>query len=232
VNALRAAAVLALAACAGAATPPGGSWLHPSFGAGQLEGHAVVVLPLGAVARVDGAVPSDSAAAALALRAGEALATALETGGTGLAVRPAMAVAAIGALSAEDVAGLYEPLGAALLDPARGGEIAGDPAPRWRDIADRTDVRYFLVPRSLSIARLEPLRVRAAVDAWLVDAASATVLWHADISAVNPHAPSGAAADVYAAALEDAIDATASTLSARLARLARTGSDDFEVAVP
>lgn len=59
-----------------------------------------------------------------------------------------------------------------------------------------------------------------------------TVLWHANVSAVNEHAPSGAAADVYGAVLDDAIAAAVSSLSARLARLVRTGSDDFGAAVP
>jgi hypothetical protein len=59
-----------------------------------------------------------------------------------------------------------------------------------------------------------------------VDAQAATVLWHALITAVNPHAPSGAAVDVYEAALEDAIDAAAAKLAGRLARIARTGRDE------
>jgi hypothetical protein len=193
----------------------------------------VVVLPVGSISPVAGAVPTESESVSLALRAGEALATALEAGGAaGFAVRPAVAVAALGTLSESDVDALYEPLISTVLDPGQGGEISADAAARWRDVADRTDQRYFLVPRSLSITRLEPLRVRAVLDAWLVDAAAAMVLWHADVAAVNPHAPSGAAADVYGAALEDAIDAAAASLAARLVRLARTGSDDFEAAVP
>jgi hypothetical protein len=221
-----------LAACAGAATPPAGSWLHPSFGARQLEGETVVVLPVGAVAESDGSLPSDSLAEALALRAGEALATGLETGGAaGHAMRPVVTILELGTLSADQVRALYEPLTPALLDPALGGRMPGPP-PGWRDVVDRTGQRYFLVPKSLAIARLEPLRVRATFDAWLVDGASATVLWHAWIAAVNEHAPSGAAADVYAAALDDAVAAAVSTLASRLARLARTGTDDFGAAVP
>jgi len=232
-KAVRSAAALALAACAGAASPPVGSWLHPSFGAGQLEGETVVVLPVGAVSQSDGAVPSDSMAAWLALRAGEALATGLETGGAaGLAVRPVVAIVALGSLSEEEVRALYEGLTPALLDAAHGGELPADPAALWQDVDERTEERFFLVPRLLTIARIEPLRVRATFDAWLVDAASATVLWHANVSAVNEHAPSGAAADVYGAVLDDAIAAAVSSLSARLARLARTGSDDFGAAVP
>lgn len=232
-KAVRSAAALALAACAGAASPPVGSWLHPSFGAGQLEGETVVVLPVGAVSQSDGAVPSDSMAAWLALRAGEALATSLETGGAaGLAVRPVVAIVALGSLSEEEVRALYEGLTPALLDAAHGGELPADPAALWQDVDERTEERFFLVPRLLTIARIEPLRVRATFDAWLVDAASATVLWHANVSAVNEHAPSGAAADVYGAVLDDAIAAAVSSLSARLARLARTGSDDFGAAVP
>jgi hypothetical protein len=185
------------------------------------------------MAPVAGAVPTDTVSVSLALRAGEALATALEAGGAaGFAVQPAVAVAALGTLSQGEVDALYEPLISTVLDPGQGGEISADGAGRWRDVADRTDLRYFLVPRSLSITRLEPLRVRAVLDAWLVDAAAATVLWHADVAAVNPHAPSGAAADVYEAALVDAIDAVAASLVARLVRLARTGSDDFGAAVP
>jgi len=230
---VRSAAALTLAACAGAAPPPAGSWLHPSFGAGQLEGETVVVLPVGAVSRTEGAVPSDSVAAWLAVRAGEALATGLETGGAaGVAVRPVVAIVALASLSVDEVRALYEPLIPAVLDADQGGEIPAGAAARWRDVADRTSQRYFLLPRSLSIARIEPLRVRATFDAWLVDATSATVLWHADVSAVNQHAPSGAAADVYEAALEDAITAAVSSLSARLVRLARTGSDDFGAVVP
>jgi len=227
------AAALALAACSGAATPPAGSWLHPSFGAGQLEGETVVVLPVGAVSQAEGATPSDSVAASLAFQAGEALATGLETGGAaGVAVRPVVAIVALGSLSEAEVRALYEPLTPAVLDAAQGGEMAADAAARWRDAADRTGQRYFLLPRALSIARIEPLRVRVTFDAWLVDASSATVLWHADVSAVNQHAPSGAAADVYGAVLEDAIAAAVSNLSARLARLARTGTDDFGTVVP
>lgn len=225
------AAAALLAACAGASTPPAGSWIHPSFGPGQLEGDVVVVLPIGAVALPEGA--PDSLAGALALRAGEALATALQAGGAArMAIRPSEAIAELASLSATDVAALYAPLTAAILDPARGGEIPPDAASRWRGAAERTEGRYFLVPRSLSIERLEPLRVRAGLDAWLVDAPAARILWHAPLSAVNPHAPSGAAADVYAAALEDAIEAVAGTLATRLARLARTGSDDLEAATP
>ncbi|HYO47721.1 MAG TPA: hypothetical protein VEY33_13640 [Gemmatimonadota bacterium] len=227
------AAALALAACAGAASPPAGSWLHPSFGAGQLEGETVVVLPVGAVSQSDEAMPSDSMAAWLVLRAGEALATGLETGGpAGLAVRPVVAIVALGSLSEEEVRALYEGLTPALLDAAQGGELPADPAALWQNVDERTEERFFLVPRLLTIARIEPLRVRATFDAWLVDAASATVLWHANVSAVNEHAPSGAAADVYGAVLDDAIAAAVSSLSARLARLARTGSDDFGAAVP
>ncbi|MGH7567272.1 MAG: hypothetical protein ACREK2_10625, partial [Gemmatimonadota bacterium] len=154
------AAALALAACSGAATPPAGSWLHPSFGAGQLEGKTVVVLPVGAVSQAEGATPSDSMAASLAFQAGEALATGLETGGAaGVAVRPVMAIVALGSLSEAEVRALYEPLIPTVLDAAQGGEIAADAAARWRDVADRTRQRYFLLPRSLSIARIEPLRV-------------------------------------------------------------------------
>jgi hypothetical protein len=234
VSPLRLATAVAVAAgCGGAASPPAGSWLHPSFGAAQLEGETVVVLPVGAVSTGDAAVSSDSVAASLALRAGEALATAVETGGAaGMAVRPVVAIVALGTLSEEEVRSLYAPLSPAVLDPAQGGRLDSDGAARWRDVADRTGRRYFLLPRSLSIDRLEPLRVRATFDAWLVDAISATVLWHADVSAVNPHAPSGAAADVYGAALDDAIHAAASGLAARLARLARSGSDEFEGALP
>ena len=227
------ATVLALAGCAGSAPPPGGSWLHPSFGARQLEGETLVVLPVGGVAESDGALPSDSLAAALALRAGEALATGLEAGGAaGRTVRPVVAIVELGSLSPEEVRALYDPLTPALLEGSPGGEIPGGPAAGWRDVTDRTGERYFLLPKTLSIARLEPLRVRATFDAWLVDATSATVLWHAPVSAVNEHAPSGAAADVYAAALDDAIAAAVSTLASRLARLARTGTDDFGAAVP
>jgi hypothetical protein len=172
-------------------------------------------------------------AAWLAVRAGEALATGLETrGAAGVAVRPVVAIVALASLSVDEVRALYEPLIPAVLDADQGGEIPAGAAARWRDVADRTSQRYFLLPRSLSIARLEPLRVRATFDAWLVDATSATVLWHADVSAVNQHAPSGAAADVYEAVLEDAITAAVSSLSARLVRLARTGSDDFGAVVP
>ncbi len=227
------AAATLLAACAGSAPPPGGSWLHPSFGARQLEGETVVVLPVGGVSESDGSLPSDSLASALALRAGEALATGLETGGAaGRTVRPVVAIVELGSLSAEEVRALYDPLTPAVLEGSPGGEIPGGPAAGWRDVTDRTGQRYFLLPKTLSIARLEPLRVRATFDAWLVDATSATVLWHAPVSAVNEHAPSGAAADVYAAALDDAIAAAVSTLASRLARLARTGTDDFGAAVP
>lgn len=226
------AVALALAGCAGSATPPAGSWLHPSFGARQLEGETVVVLPVGAVAESDGSLPSDSLAAALALRAGEALATGLETGGAaGRTVRPVVAIVELGSLSAEEVRALYDPLTPAVLEGVPGGAIPGGVA-AWRDVTDRTGQRYFLLPKSLSIARLEPLRVRATFDAWLVDGASATVLWHAFVGAVNEHAPSGAAADVYAAALDDAVAAAVSTLSARLERLARTGTDDFGAVGP
>ena len=227
-----AASLLALAACAGAAQPPAGSWLHPSFGARQLEGETVVVLPVGAVSESDGALPSDSLAADLALRAGEALAAGLETGGAaGRTVRPVVTIIELGTLSPDEVRALFEPLTPALLDPSLGGSIPGPP-PGWRDVVDRTGQRYFLVPKSLAIARLEPLRVRATFDAWLVDGPSATVLWHAWVSAVNEHAPSGAAADVYAAALDDAVTAAVSTLASRLARLARTGTDDFGAVGP
>ena len=219
---------LALTACAGGVTRPAGSWLHPSVGQGQLEGETVVVLPVGAVGIVDGAVPSDSTAAALAVRAGEAIAGALEAGGgAGFAVRPVRAILALGSLSEAQVDSLYEPLTAEVLDaPRQGGEIAEPEAAGWRNVAYRTEQRFVLVPRSLTIARIEPLRVRADVDTWLVDAESATVLWHAVITAVNPHAPSGAAVDVYEAALEDAIDAAAAIMAGRLARIARTGRDE------
>jgi hypothetical protein len=228
-----AAAALLLAGCAGSAVPPAGSWLHPSFGARQLEGETVVVLPVGAVAESEGSVPSDSLAQALALRAGEALATGLEAGGAaGRTVRPVMAIVELASLSPEEVRDLYDPLTPALLEGSRGGEIPGGPAAGWRDVTDRTGQRYFLLPKTLSIARLEPLRVRATFDAWLVDGASATVLWHAPVGAVNEHAPSGAAEDVYAAALDDAIAAAVSTLASRLARLARTGTDDFGAVGP
>lgn len=227
------AAAVVAAGCGAAATPPPGSWLHPSFGAAQLEGETVVVLPVGTVSMSDGAVTSDSMASSLAVRAGEALATGLETGGAaGAAVRPVVAIVTLGTLSEEEVRSLYAPLSTAVLDADQGGRLDPDTAARWRDAADRTGRRYFLLPRSLSIDRLEPLRVRATFDAWLVDGNSATVLWHADVSAVNEHAPSGAAADVYGAALDDAIHAAASGLAARLARLARTGADDFEAALP
>jgi hypothetical protein len=227
------AGCVVVAGCGAAATPPPGSWLHPSFGAAQLEGETVVVLPVGAVSAAGGAVTSDSVAASLAVRAGEALATGLETGGAaGAAVRPVVTIMTLGTLSEEEVRALYAPLSADVLDAAQGGQLDPDAAARWRGVADRTGQRYFLLPRSLSIDRLEPLRVRATFDAWLVDGTSSTVLWHADVSAVNAHAPSGAAADVYGAALDDAIHAAASGLAARLARLARTGSDDFEGALP
>lgn len=231
-GAVVATAVAAIAGCGAGATPPPGSWLHPSFGAAQLEGETIVVLPVGAVS-ASGGVTSDSVAASLAVRAGEALATGLETGGAaGAAVRPVVTIMTLGTLSEEEVRSLYAPLSGAVLDAAQGGRLDPDAATRWRAVADRTGQRYFLLPRSLSIDRLEPLRVRATFDAWLVDGTSATVLWHADVSAVNAHAPSGAAADVYGAALDDAIHAAASGLAARLARLARTGSDDFETALP
>ncbi|HUF90039.1 MAG TPA: hypothetical protein VMR66_08665 [Gemmatimonadota bacterium] len=225
-------AAVVLAGCAGGATPPAGSWLHPSFSAGQLQSETVVVLPVGDVVLPAG-VLDDSLAAALALRAGDALATALQSrGAAGLAVRPAVAVAALATLSADEIAALYAPLGAALLDASRGGELPPADAAAWRAAAARADARYHLVPRALAIERLEPLRVRAQIDAWLVDGAAATVLWHAVVSAVNPHAPSGAASDVYHAALEDALDAVAGRLAARLAGLARTGADDLEAATP
>ena len=225
-------ATLLLAGCAGAATPPAGSWLHPSFSAGQLQSETVVVLPVGAVALPAGAA-DDSLAGALAVRAGEALAHALQAGGAaGLAVRPAEAVAALATLSADEIAALYAPLGPTLLEAAVGGELPPADAGAWRDAAMRAGARYYLVPRTLAIARLEPLRVRAELDAWLVDGEAATVLWHAPVSASNPHAPSGAAVDVYEAALQDALDAAAARLAARLVRLTRTGADDSEASTP
>lgn len=232
VKAAVAGAALVVAGCAGGATRPVGSWLHPSLGAGQLERETVVVLPVGAIALPAGAA-EDSLANALARQAGEALANALQAGGaSALAVRPAAAIASLATLSDEQIAGLYAPLALALLEPARGGEIPAPDGDAWRDAAARADARIFLVPRALTIARLEPLRVRATFDAWLVDGEAATVLWHAPVSADNPHAPSGAVIDVFQAALEDALDAAAARLAARLARLARTGADEVEAAAP
>lgn len=221
-----------LVGCAGAAPPPAGSWLHPSFGAGQLEGDVVVVLPVGSVALPSGA-DDDSLAAALGIRAGEALANALEAGGAaGLTIRPAAAIAALATLSPDEIAALYAPLDPVLLGPASGGEVPIPAGAAWRDAAARAGARYYLVPLALALTRLEPLRVRADFDVWLVDGPAATVLWQAPVSSINPHAPSGAAADVYAAALEDALDAAAARIAARLARLARSGADDFEAATP
>jgi hypothetical protein len=212
---LAACAGLLLEACAGGASPPAGSWLHPSFGAGQLQRRTVVVFPVGSVT-LEGAALSDSVAAALAMQAVEALAT----------------VAAFVSLPDDEVGALYDPLTSAVLESGQGGELPGEASVRWRGVANRFGERYFLVPRSLSIERLEPLRVRAGLDAWLLDASAALVLWHAQVSATNPHAPSGTAADVYAAALEDAVEAVAATVASRLARLGRTGSDRFEDSVP
>ena len=228
VGALAAAATLA--ACAGGATAPAGSWLHPSFGTGQLVGQAIVVLPVGVVVAPEGA-PSDSAAVALALLAGDALAAAIEAGGAaGVAFQPAEALAALAGLSPEELVALGSSLDPSLLEPARGGELSPEAATRWRDVATRTEERYFLAPRSIAIERLEPLRVQATFDAWLVDATAGVVVWRARVSARNPNAPSGAAVDVYEAALEDAVTAAAGRLVSRLASLARTGVDDFEAA--
>ena len=133
---LLSAAAVTLTACAGAAQPPAGSsWLHPSVGQGQLEGETVVVLPVGAVEVVDGAVPSDDAAAALAVHAGEAIAGALEAGGgAGFAIRPVRAIVALGLLSESQVDSLYEPLTREVLDaPRQGGEIPEPEAAGWRD---------------------------------------------------------------------------------------------------
>lgn len=221
-----------LAACAGSATPPAGTWLHPSFGAAQLEGRTVVVLPVAGVVLPE-AAPSDSAALALARLAGDALANAIESGGAaGVTLEPAEALAALAGMSAEELTALAASLDPGVLDRARGGEIPEAGAALWRDAGARADQRYFLVPRSVAIERVEPLRVRATFDGWLVDAASARVLWRAPVSAQNPHAPSGAAVDVYEAALEDAVSAAAAALASRLARLARTGAGDVEATPP
>jgi hypothetical protein len=225
-------AAVVVAACAGGATPPAGTWLHPSFGAAQLEGRTVVVLPVAGVVLPE-AAPSDSAAVALARLAGDALANAIESGGAaGVTLEPAEALAALAGMSAEELAALAAPLDPRILDPAQGGAIPGDGAALWRDAGARADERYFLLPLSVTIERVEPLRVRATFDGWLVDATSAVVLWRAPVSAMNPHAPSGAAVDVYEAALEDAVSAAAGALASRLARLARTGVGDFESAAP
>lgn len=225
--------VLAVAACAGgAATPPAGTWLHPSFSAPQLEGRTVVVLPVAGVVLPE-AAPSDSAALALTRLAGDALANAIESGGAaGLTLEPAEALAALAGMSAEELGVLAASLDPRILAPAQGGEIPGEGATLWRDAAARADERYFLLPLSVTIERVEPLRVRASLDAWLVDAVSSVVLWRAMVPAMNPHAPSGAAVDVYEAALEDAVSAAAEALASRLARLARTGAGDFEAATP
>jgi hypothetical protein len=226
------AAAVAIAACAGGASSPAGTWLHPSFGAAQLEGRTVVVLPVAGVVLPETA-PSDSAAHALARLAGDALATASESGGAaGVTLEPAEALAALAGMSAEELSALAASLDPRILDAAQGAAIPGEGAALWRDAAARADERYFLLPLSITIERLEPLRVRATFDGWLVDAASAVVLWRAPVSAVNPHAPSGAAVDVYEAALEDAVSAAAGALASRLARLARTGAGDFEAAAP
>ena len=111
--------------------------------------------------------------------------------------------------------------------------MPSSPPRRWpRCPGSRRRSSWPSSPRSISIERLEPLRVQATFDGWLVDASSAVVLWHAPVSARNPNAPSGAAVDVYEAALEDAVTAAAGRLASRLASLARTGVDDFESAAP
>lgn len=224
--------VVAVAACAGGDTPPAGTWLHPSFSAPQLEGRTVVVLPVAGVVLPE-AAPSDSAALALARLAGDALANAVESGGAaGVSLEPAEALAALAGMSAQELGGLAASLDPRILDREQGGEIPGEGAELWRDAAARADERYFLLPLSVTIERVEALRVRATFDGWLVDAVSSVVLWRAMVPALNPHAPSGAAVDVYEAALEDAVSAAAEALAARLARLARTGAGDFEAAAP
>lgn len=227
------AALVAFGACAGAAAGPrAGAWLHPSFGATQLERHTIVVLPVASVAVPD-AAPTDSAAVALAALAGDALATAMEAGGAaGLAIEPARAMAELRGLTDAELDALVVSLDPRILEPDVGGELSGEAAALWRDVANRTRERYFLTPRSLAIERLEPLRVRATFDVWLVDANAAVVLWQAPIGARNAHAPSGAAVDIYERALEDAVDAAAGGLAARLAALVRTGRDAVEPARP
>lgn len=231
--ALGLAALLGTLACGGtAAGPRPGAWLHPSFGATQLERHTIVVLPIASVVLPE-AVPTDSAAVALAALAGDALANAMEAGGAaGLAIEPAIAMAELRGLTDDELEALVVSLDTRILDPDVGGDVTGEAAALWRDVANRTRERYFLAPRSLAIERLEPLRVLATFDVWLVDGNAAVVLWHARIGARNAHAPSGAAVDIYERAVEDAVDAAAGGLASRLAALVRTGRDTVEPAGP
>ena len=226
-------ALLATVACGGgAARPPAGAWLHPSFGATQLERHTIVVLPIVSVVLPE-AAPSDSAAVALAALAGDALANAMEAGGAaGLAIEPARAMAGLQGLDDAELAAVVASLDPRVLEPDVGGDLSGEAAVLWREIANRTRERYFLAPRSLAIERIEPLRVLATFDVWLVDGNAAVVLWHAAVRARNAHAPSGAAVDIYERAVEDAVDAAAGALASRLAALVRSGRDTIEPATP
>ncbi len=218
---LLAVAVGATLGCASAGERETGPFLAAGFGAEQLARERVAVLPIDAVEFPDGlpdSVARDSLAPALANYGGDVLAAVLvERGAAGLALAPGALAPALESLGSTVLGRVYQ----ALLSspPARetDGALPDAAAADFESLDRAVGARFILVPLRLSFVAVEPLRFLAELDVALVDAGAGRTVWRARVSARNPSAPPGDAADLYAAVLEDATAAVADRVARRLA---------------
>lgn len=213
----RLAFLAGLAACASAPERPAGPFVGAGFAASHLATERVAVLPVGEMRLPPGGANPDSLEAALAGYAGDVLAQALARRGVaGRVPGPgvlAPALEAAGFLTDRVTAGLLR----APPESETGGALGNAEAEDVQALSEIVGAGFFLIPLTLGYEAVAPLRFRALLDLALVDAGAGRVVWRARAAAENPVPPPGDAADLFAAALEDATVAVADRAARRLA---------------
>ncbi|MDX1660306.1 MAG: hypothetical protein R3326_00835 [Gemmatimonadota bacterium] len=232
-SAARRAVALALVATAGCASAPprdGGPFVAAGFSADQLSRERVAVLPVDAVVFPDGlpeTVDGDSLAEALGTYGSDVLAKAVgERGAAARAVGPGVLGPALLALGAPVLDRAYEALLRAPPGAATDGRLPAGVAEDYDSLSRAVGARFFLVPLRLSYEPVEPLQFDAELEVALVDAGAGRIVWRAAVSAHNPVPPPGDAADLYAAALEDATSAVADRAARRLSTVGDIDPDE------
>ena len=224
---------LVVGVAAGCATAPRsepGSFVAPGFSAERLGRERVAVLPVDAV-RLPAELPEglgrDSLETSLAIRAADVLATALvERGAAGRALGPGVIAPALELVGSAGLGRAYEAILRGPPHRQNEGALPEVAVEEYRSLSRAVGARYFLVPLALELTPVEPLRFAAEVDLALVDAGAGRTVWRAAAVARNPVAPPGDAADLFAAALEDALVAVADRAARRLATVGDLDPDE------
>lgn len=216
-------------ACAGAPPRPPAAFVAPGFSSEQLATERLAVLPLGRLGLPEGGprdLDRDSLEAALARLVEETLATAVaETGVVGRTVGPRVIAPVLAGTAGATRGRAYAALDRATLTGV--GALDDAPADDLRSLGRAIGAGFLLVPHALDLAPADLFRFEALLAVDLVHADAGRVVWRETVRAESEGAPSGAAPDLYVAALEGAVRAAAVRTATRLSRL---GQDDAESA--